>query len=113
MPLWLVICGLGLTQIIGWGTTYYALGALSQDIAASTGWSQTLIFGAFSAALLLSGVISRRAGRLTDRAGGRRVMMAGSLLGAVGLGIIGSLSPSRNLHRGLAGAGAHHAARHL
>ena len=89
MPLWLVICGLGLTQIIGWGTTYYALGALSQDIAASTGWSQTLIFGAFSAALLLSGIISRRAGRLTDRAGGRRVMMAGSLLGAVGLTIIG------------------------
>ena len=34
MPLWLVICGLGITQIIGWGTTYYALGALSQDIAA-------------------------------------------------------------------------------
>ena len=89
MPLWLVICGLGLTQIIGWGTTYYALGALSHDIAASTGWSQTLIFGAFSAALLLSGIISRRAGRLTDRAGGRRVMMAGSLLGAVGLAIIG------------------------
>ena len=64
MPLWLVITGLGITQIIGWGTTYYALGALSQDIAATTGWSKTLIFGAFSAALLLSGLISRRAGRL-------------------------------------------------
>ena len=56
LPLWLVICGLGITQIIGWGTTYYALGALSQDIAAATGWSTTLIFGAFSAALLLSGL---------------------------------------------------------
>jgi hypothetical protein len=51
LPLWIVICGLGITQIIGWGTTYYALGALSQDIAASTGWSKTPIFGAFSAAL--------------------------------------------------------------
>ena len=39
LPLWLVISGLGITQIIGWGTTYYALGALSQDIAATTGWS--------------------------------------------------------------------------
>jgi MFS family permease len=89
LPLWLVICGLGITQIIGWGTTYYALGALSLDIAATTGWSRTLIFGAFSAALLVSGVISPWAGRLIDRVGGRRVMMAGSLLSALGLAIIG------------------------
>lgn len=89
MPLWIVICGLGLTQIIGWGTTYYMLGALSQDIAASTGWSGTLIFGAFSAALLLSGLISRRGGRLIDKVGGRRVMMAGSLCAATGLAVIG------------------------
>mgnify|MGYP003904980601 CR=1 FL=1 len=87
LPLWIIICGLGLTQIIGWGTTYYMLGALSQDIAASTGWSGTLIFGAFSAALLLSGLISRRGGRLIDKVGGRRVMMAGSLCAAAGLGI--------------------------
>lgn len=89
MPLWIVICGLGLTQIIGWGTTYYMLGALSQDIAQSTGWSGTLIFGAFSAALLLSGLISRRGGRLIDRIGGRRVMIAGSLCAAAGLALMG------------------------
>jgi hypothetical protein len=89
LPLWLIICGLGVTQIIGWGTTYYALGALSQDIAASTGWSKTLIFGAFSAALLISGLVSRRAGRWIDLYGGRRLMMAGSLLSAIGLAVIG------------------------
>ncbi len=90
MPLWLVICGLGLTQIIGWGTTYYLLGALSQDIAAATGWSGTLIFGAFSAALLLSGVISRHGGRLMDRIGGRRVMIAGSVFATAGLTLMGT-----------------------
>jgi hypothetical protein len=89
LPLPLVICGLGITQIIGWGTTYYALGALSQDIAATTGWSTTLIFGAFSAALLVSGLTSPWAGRLIDRVGGRGVMMAGSLLAALGLAVIG------------------------
>jgi MFS family permease len=89
LPLWLVICGLGITQIIGWGTTYYLLGALSQDIAASTGWSGTLIFGAFSAALLLSGVISRHGGRLLDRIGGRQVMIAGSVFAAAGLALMG------------------------
>lgn len=89
MPLWLVICGLGLTQIIGWGTTYYALGALSQDIARSTGWSQSLIFGAFSASLLLNGLISARGGRYIDRAGGRRAMVAGSLFAVAGLALMG------------------------
>ena len=82
LPLWLIICGLGITQIIGWGTTYYALGALSQDIAASTGWSSTLIFGAFSAALLLSGIISPSMARLRELAGrypGRIAAQAGPL----------------------------------
>jgi MFS family permease len=89
VPLWLVICGLGMTQIIGWGTTYYALGALSQDIAAATGWSTTLIFGAFSVSLLVSGAISTHVGRLTDRLGGRRVMVVGSLCAALGLFVMG------------------------
>lgn len=89
MPLWLVITALGITQIIGWGTTYYALGALSADIAQSTGWPKLLIFGGFSAALLVSGVISAPIGRLMDRRGSRMPMAAGSVLSALGLAIIG------------------------
>ena len=84
MPLWRVITALGITQIIGWGTTYYALGALSLDIAADRQWSKFLIFGAFSAALLISGFISRAAGRAIDDHGGRRVMAAGSCLAGLG-----------------------------
>lgn len=84
MPLWRVITALGVTQIIGWGTTYYALGALSIDIAAERGWSKFLIFGAFSLALLISGLISRAAGRAIDIHGGRRVMAAGSAFAALG-----------------------------
>ncbi|MCB1379371.1 MAG: MFS transporter [Alphaproteobacteria bacterium] len=91
MALWRVITGLGITQIIGWGSTFYALGALSEDIANSEGWSKTLIFGAFSAALLLSGLISPWAGRFIDRNGGRRLMAAGSLLAAFGCVIIGTM----------------------
>lgn len=88
MPLWRVITALGFTQIIGWGTTYYALGALSLDIAADRGWSKLLIFGAFSAALLVSGLISRAAGRAIDEYGGRRLMALGSGLAALGCFIL-------------------------
>lgn len=94
MPLWRIITGLGITQIIGWGTTYYMLGALSQDIAAATGWSKAFIFGAFSASLLLSGAISRQAGRAIDVHGGRRIMSIGSVAAAIGLVVIAaSASP--------------------
>lgn len=86
---WRVITPLGFTQIIGWGTTYYALGALSSDIIRDMGWPKTLIFGAFSAALLISGMISRRAGRAIDEYGGRKIMAAGSLLAAVGCAVLG------------------------
>ena len=91
-PLWLIVTGLGVTQIIGWGTTYYALGALSPHIASATGWPPTLIFGAFSAALLLSGVISRASGKLVDSWGGRRAMVMGSLLSALGCAMLGALA---------------------
>src|SRR5690606_33676294 len=58
-------------------------------IAADRGWPPTLIFGAFSAALLLSGAISRSAGRAIDRHGGRPMMSVGSLLAAAGCAILG------------------------
>ena len=84
LPLWRVIAGLGITQIIGWGSMYYAIGALSNDIALTTGWPKSVIFGTFSAALLLSGMLSRWAGRAVDRHGGRRLMAAGSIASALG-----------------------------
>lgn len=87
--LWPAVTALGVTQIISWGTTFYALGALSPDIAIDRAWPPTLIFGAFSAALLLSGAISRGAGRSIDKHGGRRMMAGGSLLAAAGCAILG------------------------
>jgi MFS family permease len=43
-----------------------------------------MVYGGFSAALLVTGLVSPWAGRLIDRHGGGRVMVAGSLLNAVG-----------------------------
>lgn len=78
-----VLC-LGLAQLVSWGISYYLIGAFGERIAAEFGWSQALIHGGLSAALLVMGLASPLIGRLIDRHGGRRVMCAGSLLTAAG-----------------------------
>lgn len=84
-----VLC-LGLSQLICWGTSYYLIGGFGELIAADLGWGRPLVYGGFSAALLVMGLCSPLAGRMIDRHGGRRVMMAGS--GLIALGCIGLAS---------------------
>ncbi len=49
------VFGLGATQIIGYGTLYYAFSILVPDIARDIGRSESWVFGAFSVALLIGG----------------------------------------------------------
>jgi hypothetical protein len=65
------VLALGVTQIIAWGTSLYALGVLGKPIAADTGWSQGLVFGGLTVGLLTSAAVSAVVGRLLDRHGGR------------------------------------------
>ncbi len=78
-----VVC-LGLSQLVCWGITYYLIGALGELIAADLGWSRSLVYGGFSASLLVMGLCSPLVGRLIDRYGGRLVMALGSGLIALG-----------------------------
>jgi predicted MFS family arabinose efflux permease len=82
------ILALGITQIVAWGTTLYALGVLGKPIAADTGWSQSLVFGGLTTGLLVSAAVSTLVGRSLDRRGGRQVMTLGSLLMAGGLALL-------------------------
>ncbi len=84
----LTIGALGLTQIISWGTSLYALGVLGKPIAADTGWSQTLVFGGLTVGLLASSIISAFIGKLIDVRGGRVIMSLGSVLLSLGLVIL-------------------------
>jgi predicted MFS family arabinose efflux permease len=81
---WRTFLILSLTQLVGWGTTYYAPTVLAQPIMAETGWSKTFVYGAFSWSLLLGAVLAGPAGRWIDRSGPRLVMAVGSLLAALG-----------------------------
>ncbi|WP_406854138.1 MFS transporter [Alsobacter sp. KACC 23698] len=79
---------LGITQIAAWGSLFYAMALVGPRIRLETGWSDTLVFGGFSVALVTSGLAAPLAGRLIDRHGGRPVLTAGSLLGAAGLALL-------------------------
>lgn len=73
----LAVCALGLTQIVAWGTSFYALGVLAQPIMAATGWSSQVVFGGFTVAVLASSAVSTPAGWLMDRWGARTLMSWG------------------------------------
>jgi MFS family permease len=90
-----VFC-LGLSQLICWGISYYLIGAFGDRISADLGWSPPVVYGGFSAALVVMGLSSPLIGRAIDRHGGRPVMVAGSgftALGCAGLAMSHQVLP--------------------
>jgi MFS family permease len=80
---------LAVTQIVSWGSLYYAFTIVAPDIQRDLALAPELVFGAFSWALLVAGLAATPAGILLDRFGGRYVMAAGSLLCSLGLAWLG------------------------
>jgi len=79
---WGVVAALGVTQIVSWGSIYYAFAVVMDAVRADLGASPPVVVGAYSFALLVSGLVAAPVGRHIDRHGARRAMTAGSL-GAV------------------------------
>ena len=76
---WAVICVLGLTQIIGYGSVFYSFSLLMEPLQQALGASKSATVGAFSLALIMAGLCATYVGATIDRIGGRRVMTLGSL----------------------------------
>jgi len=76
---------LAVTQIVSWGSLYYAFSIVAPDIERDLALAPELVFGAFSWALLVAGLASTPVGILLDRYGGRYVMATGSVLCTLGL----------------------------
>ncbi|OYW21215.1 MAG: hypothetical protein B7Z52_01165 [Burkholderiales bacterium 12-64-5] len=87
---WRPVQALCLSQILSWGSLYYAFGILQQPIAREMGWHTGALMGAFSLGLLLTGVATFGAGLLLRRWSGRKLMTSGSLLAGVCLAALGS-----------------------
>lgn len=88
MSYWLPVWVLCVTQVLSWGTLYYAFSVLLGAIGAGHGWGVAEMVGAFSVALLVSGICAYPAGKLMQKFGGRAVMSAGSVVGAAAMLVV-------------------------
>lgn len=80
---WVIVAALGLTETVSWGVLYYAFSVFLVPMQRELGWSTGTLTGAYSLALLLSGLAAPLVGRWLDRHGPRMLMTAGSVLGAL------------------------------
>lgn len=78
---WLVNA-LGLYVLVMYGATYYAISTAAPRIASDLGVSASLIFAAFSLALLFSAALAPRWGRWVDQAGAARSLLLGAVVRA-------------------------------
>ncbi len=86
----IAVSALGVTQILAWGSTFYLLGVLGNEIARNTGWSYDWVTSGVSIGLLMAGVVSPRVGRAISKWGGRLTLAVSAVLLAAGLLILGS-----------------------
>ncbi len=89
----MVVCTLGLFQILAWGSSFYLLSVLAPAIASDTGWPSALVVAGLSFALLAASIVSPKVGRTIQQHGGRPVLAASSALLASGLIAVG-LAPT-------------------
>jgi len=76
---------IGTTQTLAWASSYYLPAILADPIAAGLGVPKALVFGCFSASLLLQAALGPMIGRAIDRHGGRDVLVLSNLVLAAGL----------------------------
>ncbi|MGY4290826.1 MFS family permease [Bradyrhizobium sp. LM2.7] len=79
------VVALGTTQTIAWASSYYLPAILAVPIARDLDLAPTYVFGALSAALVLSGLLGPRVGHAIDRFGGRSLLAISNAVFATGL----------------------------
>lgn len=75
---------LGLNQLLTWGMTFYLPAVIVTPAANSIGTSHFAILGAFTWALLVTGISAPRVGRWIDRCGGREALALSIIMTAAG-----------------------------
>lgn len=84
-PPQLTLAGLMLTQAFGWGASLSLLGVLAAPIGAELQLSSTFVYGGATLMFLVGGLTAPLCGKLADKHGGPKLLIAGSLLQALAL----------------------------
>jgi predicted MFS family arabinose efflux permease len=79
---WTLVAVLTASETVSWGVLYYAFAVLMVPMSRDLGWSIAELTAAFSLALMTSALAGIPVGRWLDRRPPRRLMTAGSVLGA-------------------------------
>lgn len=84
----LLLSGLALTRIIGWGSIYYSPSVLAGYLAREIGLGPTVVFGGITVLLVTGALIAPLLGRHLDRRGTRLAMALGAVISALGLALL-------------------------
>jgi MFS family permease len=77
---WPMLVAVSTAQVVSWGILYYAFSVFVGPMQAELGWTTVELTGAYSLALLCSGLAAVPVGRWVDRSGPRALMTIGSAL---------------------------------
>jgi MFS family permease len=80
---WIITGTLAATETVSYGILYYVFAVFLVPMRAEFGWSRSTATGAFSLALLISGLSAPLVGIWLDRHGPRALMTAGSIAGSL------------------------------
>ena len=84
-----IVGSLGMAQMLAWGSTYYLPAILADPIARELAVPDTVVFIAFSLALITMAVLGPKVGRRIDLHGGRGTLASSNLALAGGLALLG------------------------
>lgn len=80
---------LAITQVIGWGTSFYLPGIMGRDIARELNLSTEFIFAGITIMVVTGGLLSPRVGKIFDANGTPRLMALGSVIMGLSLALLG------------------------
>ncbi len=79
-PRWRFVAGLGLGQIVSWGSLYYSFPVIAEAMGRELSLAKPALYGAATFGILVAGLASYPVGAAIDRGHGRAVMTLGSVL---------------------------------
>jgi MFS family permease len=76
---WLMVSGLGFTELVSWGVLVYAFSVLVVPMRSELGWSMAELNAAHATGVVISGLLAIPVGRVLQARGARGVMTAGTV----------------------------------